>query len=47
MSSGITIVCREVHRQTGAVPDDFFCALAERKDGDSNVHSDQRPEKRY
>ena len=29
-----------------AVPDDFFCALAERKDGDSNVHSDQRPEKR-
>ena len=24
-----------------AVPDDFFCALAERKDGDSNVHSDQ------
>lgn len=30
-----------------AVPDDFFCALAERKDGDSNVHSDQRPEKRY
>lgn len=28
------------------VPDDFFCALAERKDGDSNVHSDQRPEKR-
>ena len=29
-----------------AVPDDFFCALAERTDGDSNVHSDQRPEKR-
>ena len=29
-----------------AVPDDFFCALAERKDGDNNVHSDQRPEER-
>lgn len=28
------------------VPDDFFCALAERKDGDNNVHSDQRPEER-
>ena len=33
MSSGITIVCREVHRQTGAVPDDFFCAYGVKKAG--------------
>ncbi len=28
------------------IKEDDFCSYGKRKDGDSNVHSDQRPEKR-